>query len=414
MMRGSQGLQVAATGLAIVWLVSVATATGRPDVPADVSRAFSDQLSGKAGWEPLAAACGVSPAGFAAAVGQAAPGEQAPMAEEVFENVQVLQGIPVDEFMGTMGLFSAGLGLCCLQCHSSESWAADTLRKRMARRMVTMMNGINEANFFGREEVTCWTCHRSDTTPQETPIVDIVYGEVPFYPEDILRQQPGQTSPGQIFDRYIEAVGGADRLAELTSFVAKGQSIGYGAVPAHPVEVFAKAPNQRTVIVHTPDGDTTVTYDGRMGWQATFLTFVPVMSLTGGELEGAKLDAQLLFPGQIQETLIDWRVHFPTAIGEGLFQVVQGSGPGGFFATLYFDDETGLLSRVVRYAPSVIGRVPTQIDFADYRDVSGIKMPFKWTVAWLTGRDTIELNEVQLNVPIDAARFAKPGPAVQQ
>jgi hypothetical protein len=52
--------------------------------------------------------------------------------------------------------------------------------------------------------------------------------------------------------------------------------------------------------------------------------------------------------------------------------------------------------------------VPTQIDYADYREVAGVKMPFRWTVTWLAGRDSFELTDVQPNVPIDAARFGRP------
>ena len=66
--------------------------------------------------------------------------------------------------------------------------------------------------------------------------------------------------------------------------------------------------------------------------------------------------------------------------------------------------------RLVRFTESPVGRVVTQTDYTDYRDVSGIKMPFRWTVSWLDGRSTFELTEVQPNVPIDAARFARPAP----
>ena len=43
------------------------------------------------------------------------------MAEDVFKNVQVLRGISVAEFMGTMGFISASLSLNCLDCHVNES-----------------------------------------------------------------------------------------------------------------------------------------------------------------------------------------------------------------------------------------------------------------------------------------------------
>jgi hypothetical protein len=78
--------------------------------------------------------------------------------------------------------------------------------------------------------------------------------------------------------------------------------------------------------------------------------------------------------------------------------------------TLYFDRTSGLLLRELRYGKSPIGRVPTQIDYSDYRDVSGIKIPYHLTFAWLDGRDAISLNDVKINVAVDESKFGKPAP----
>jgi hypothetical protein len=63
---------------------------------------------------------------------------------------------------------------------------------------------------------------------------------------------------------------------------------------------------------------------------------------------------------------------------------------------------------VVRYANTAVGLVPTQVDYSDYRALAGVMLPFKWTVTWVDGQSTTELSDVQPNVPIDAAQFAKP------
>jgi hypothetical protein len=78
---------------------------------------------------------------------------------------------------------------------------------------------------------------------------------------------------------------------------------------------------------------------------------------------------------------------------------------------LYFDDDSGLLVRLVRYAETPLGRNPTQIDYADYRDAGGVKIPYRWTIARPGGRFTIQVNELQQNVAIDDAKFAKPAAA---
>jgi len=136
---------------------------------------------------------------------------------------------------------------------------------------------------------------------------------------------------------------------------------------------------------------------------------IPVVPLTGAELDGAKLEAALSFPGQIKQLLKDWRTGFPsTSIGGKPVDVVQGTQPDNTPVKFYFDRETGLLSRLVRYTNTRLGFNPTQIDFADYRTVSGVRMPFKVTTTWTDGRSTIELSELRPNVPIEAARFARP------
>ena len=100
----------------------------------------------------------------------------------------------------------------------------------------------------------------------------------------------------------------------------------------------------------------------------------------------------------------------PDYIDSREVHVIQANGSRGSVATLYFDKESGLLVRMVRFGSSPIGRAPTQVDYSDYRDVpgAGIKMPFRWTFGWLNGRDTIELKEVRVNVAIDARVFQKP------
>src|SRR5437867_9145692 len=93
--------------------------------------------------------------GTVIATGQAGQAQRPPMAEEVFKNVQILKGIPVDEFMDTMGMFSAATTLNCTDCHTSDSttswdkFANDTPRKQTARRMLLMVNAINKDHFGG-------------------------------------------------------------------------------------------------------------------------------------------------------------------------------------------------------------------------------------------------------------------------
>ena len=347
-----------------------------------------------------------------------------PTVDTVFKNVQALKGIGVDDFMLTMGIMSAAVGSDCVGCHPSAGtdkvdWAFDTPRKRTARRMVLMVQSINRDNFGGRQVVTCWTCHRGRDRPVITPALDTVYGEANLEFDDVLTQSTGVPSVDQLLNKYVQAIGGTQKVAAITSFVATGKSTGYrGFGGGGVVEVAAQAPDKRATHIRFPEypdrGVSVRTYDGRTGWIATPLAVVPKYELGGSERDGARLDAQLSFPAQIKQTLTNLRVGPPTLIDDNDVQVLQGNGPTGTLATMYFDDKSGLLVRMVRHGRSPIGRVPTQVDYADYRDVGGVKFPFKWLYVWLDGRDTFEFSDVKLNVPIGAATFGQPDvPAVR-
>ena len=365
--------------------------------------------------------------------------QEKPLSEQVFKNVQVLKGIPVDDFLETMGLMAAALQFDCSDCHvgagtDKVDWAADTPRKRMARNMVTMVGTINRTNFGGRQLVTCWTCHRNRDKPLATPTMETIYSMPTVEPDDVVTQAPGAPSAASILDKYIQVVGGAQRVAGLTSFVGKGTSVGFGGFGGGgAVEIVAKAPDKRATIIlfkeETGRGDQIRTYDGRDGWVRTPLNVLGEFQLAGSDLDGARFDAQLAFPGQIKQILTNLKTGPPTSITDlpapasqaslqqdvtlgqtHVVDVVQGTGPRGLLVTLYFDRQSGLLLRELRFGNSPIGRVPTQIDFADYRDVNGIKLPFRITFAWLDGRDSIVLNEIRTNVPVDEAKFGKPAP----
>ena len=350
--------------------------------------------------------------------GQAAQQQPRPqMAEEVFKNVQVLKGIPVDEFMDTMGMFSAALSLNCIDCHTAESvgtwdrFADETPLKQTARRMVQMVNEINRVSFKGVRSVTCYTCHHGDLRPKMVPNLAAQYATPVEDPNEIeVFRLPGGPSADQVFEKYLQALGGTQRLAALTSFAGKGTYIGFETEQTKvPVEVFGKAPLQRSTVVHMTVGDKVTLYDGRAAWIAASDKPIPLMSLTGGNLDGAKIDALVAFPAQLKQAFSQWQVG-ATAIDDREVQVLRGTNPRQSPVNFYFD-QSGLLVRVVRFVDTAVGRVPTQIDYSDYREVSGVKMPFKWTVTWTNGQSTTELSEMQGNVSIDAARFARPAPA---
>src|SRR6202167_5444486 len=152
-----------------------------------------------------------------------------------FKNVTTspLKGLTVDDFMGSMGVMAAALGFDCADCHTGAGtdkvvWEDDTNRKRMARRMTEMVAVINKSNFGGVPLVSCWTCHHGRDIPATTIALDTLYGSPNDERDDIVPKDPQpQVSAEQVLDKYIQALGGAQKLAGLTSFIATGTQEGY-------------------------------------------------------------------------------------------------------------------------------------------------------------------------------------------
>jgi hypothetical protein len=163
----------------------------------------------------IVGAVGVCLASAVFVSGQAGQAPRPQMSEQVFKNVQILKGIPVDEFMDTMGMFAAALSLNCVDCHTPESvgswehFADETALKRTARRMMLMVNSINKDNFGGVRVLTCYTCHRGDLRPKPVPNLARQYADhVEDANEVVINRIPGGPTVDQVFDKFIEATGG--------------------------------------------------------------------------------------------------------------------------------------------------------------------------------------------------------------
>jgi hypothetical protein len=216
-----------------------------------------------------------------------------------------------------------------------------------------------------------------------------------------------RSTPDQILDKYLQAVGGADALHQIVSRVEKGTMSFPGG--QFSVEVFAKAPDKRISVAHLPGGDQMTAFDGHAGWLGSSAR--PARDMTAQESESFRLDADFNFAADIRQIFTQFRVGRPEKIGDAMADVVIAIRQGQPPLRLYFDPESGLLVRMLRYADTPLGRNPTQIDYADYRDTGAIKIPYRWTVARTNGRFTIQIDQVQQNVAIDDSKFAKPAMA---
>jgi hypothetical protein len=272
--------------------------------------------------------------------------------------------------------------------------------------MMQMMFAINKDNFDGHREVTCYSCHRGAPRPVATPVITEAE-TAPMAAEALGESQPNAASlpsADQILDKYLHAVGGAAAVQKISSRVQKGV-VSFGE-RKFPVEVFTRTPDKRASVMHLPNGDSITAYDGHNGWLAA--PGRPVHEMSGADLAAAQLDADLHFPVNVKNTFSDLSVERKEKIGDRQAYVLSGLREGQPPVQLYFDEESGLLLRLVRYAESPLGRNPTEIDYADYRDAAGVKTPYRWTVARPGGHFSIQVDQMEQNVAIDDTKFARP------
>ena len=339
------------------------------------------------------------------------------LAEQEFKNIQALKGIPADQIFPAMQFITASLGEDCEHCHVREGREMkfdkdDKKPKVTARKMMQMMSAINKENFEGKRKVTCYSCHRGAPDPVGTPIIA---DEAPAF-ETAKLKKPADSSDvlpeaDKILEKYLAALGGADALKKISSRVEKGTLSAFGAQRLL-VEVYQKAPDKRISIMHLPNGDSVTAFDGHSGWLSAPGRAPHFMNSV--ENEAAGIDADFYFPLHIKMRYQKVTV----AAGEKIMGhdtiLVAAGGQTLPPVQLYFDSGSGLLLRLIRYEETPLGRNPTQIDYSDYREADGIKVPFRWTLARPGNRFTIQIEQLQHNVLIDDAKFIAPAGRAEQ
>jgi photosynthetic reaction center cytochrome c subunit len=339
-----------------------------------------------------------------------APQSPAPkLAEEQFKNIKVLKGVPADQIFPSMQFITASLGVECEYCHvrgdkGLEFDKDDKKTKVTGRKMMEMMFAINKDNFEGHRDVTCYSCHRGAADPVATPIIS---DEEPK-PEAERAKMPADAKPvlppaDQLLDKYLAAIGGEAALKKVSSRIEKGKITVNGQ--QLPIEVYVKAPDKRISIMHLPNGESITAFDGKQGWLSN--AGHPHM-MSAAENDAARIDSDLYFASHVKTLYKKFTVVPGEKIDGRDTYLVIGRNEGQPPLRLYFDQQSGLLLRLVRYAETALGRMPTQVDYADYRDADSLKIPYHWTLARPGNRFTIQVDQVQQNVPVEDAKFTPP------
>jgi photosynthetic reaction center cytochrome c subunit len=350
--------------------------------------------------------------GTAAQTASSNPASSKPkLTEDVYKNIQTLKGIPADELIPAMQFITYSLGVECGYCHVENAFEKDDKKpKQTARKMMQMMAAIDRDNFDAKQMVTCYSCHRGAPKPVATPIVAEaeIRPALENVPSEGSATVPANIPPvDQIIAKYTEAVGGAQALAKINSRELKGTISLVGR--NIPVEIVGKLGNKQLTIVHLPNGDSITAYNGASGW--TSAPNRPVHEIPEVEVASARVEADFHLAVDLKHMFSELKSGTPEKIGDREVYVVSGMNAGDVAAKFYFDKESGLLLRILRFAQSPLGQNPTQIDYADYRTQDGVKIPFQQTIARPNSRITVQIDDAKFNGPVDDARFARPVPA---
>ena len=325
---------------------------------------------------------------------------------EVYKNVQVLKDVPSDQLIPSMKFIASALGVRCEFCHVENAFDKDDKKtKQTARKMMQMMFAINANNFDGHQAVTCNSCHRGNPKPVAIPVIaDSMPKLLNALAPEVQPNAPGLPQPAEVVQKWISAAGGAEAISKLTSLHEQGTVDAGGR--QFPIDIMIKSPNRIADITHFSGADAITTSNGNSGW--VFFPGSPVRPMTAADIDAGRADADLHFPLDLKTLFTELQVEKTVKIGDKDTIMLVGKRTGLPSVDLYFDAGTGLPVRMVRYEASALGLNPTQLDYSDYRETGGVKIPYHWVSAAPTGRFTIQITSAEPNAAIRDDVFAKP------
>lgn len=363
----------------------------------------------------------------------AAAATQEKTTEQVQKNIKVLTGLPQSQLIPVMNYMSASLGRRCNYCHVNNNgqwdYASDEKKEKdTAREMIKLVLDVNKNSFNGNPEVGCYTCHRGRNNPQSIPPLPLPApspqggnpaGPRPATtPSTATAQQP-QTSPSprpsppsadEIVAKYVTAVGGQAAIDKIKSRTMKG-TITTSNGQTLTYEIAQTAPNKAYEMFTSQRGTMERAINGETGWEKNPQG---VHEITGMQLADLKVSLQLFRNLRLKDQYTRLRFGGRDKVGDRDAIVLSAATADNRNERLYFDAETGLLLRRITYTRTMIGIIPEQTDFLDYRDVDGVKMPFTIVLATVDAGNpssTRKFDEIKVNAPIADSKFSTPKPA---
>ena len=351
-----------------------------------------------------------------------APAPQEKTLGETGKNIQVLKSLPASQLGTVMNFIAVSMGRQCNFCHVRKgndwAWESDDKEEKVtARSMMKMVLSINKDNFRGNIQVSCYTCHRGRNQPNSIPAFPLP--TPPPRPQPAASPAAGQPSPtptpapptaDQILAKYTDAIGGQAAIDKMKTRVMKGTYAGFNGAELV-FEAYLSAPDKFYISVTTPQGTNERGFDGKIAWEKN--------ARGVNELKNPVLDQMksmfLSFSNiKLKEEFTRLRLGGTDKIGDRNVVIVSGTADN-HRARLFFDAETGLLLRRISYTETMIGVIPEQIDFEDYRDVDGVKLPFTVKISSVEPGlvSTRKYSEIKMNAPVDDSKFKMPAAAAK-
>jgi hypothetical protein len=341
--------------------------------------------------------------------------------DQTRKNIQILKGLPESQLFLLMNFVSTSLGVQCNFCHVQQGkdattgltewvWESDDKpQKQTARRMMQMVLSIkaNDKIDFRENEVTCYTCHRGQRKPIGLPSMPLARSGHEGPDHAVLTVNTILPSVDQIFSRYFEAVGGSAATNTRTLMLRGRREASQNR--NWPNEITLATPDKILIVATTAEGALRQIVNGDKGWVVNGNN---VRNLAATAALAAKRTWNELFGVVKVKQSQGMRLGGVQKVGDREAYVVENA-TATKTERYYFDSQTGLLLRKATLNHTVLMPFPDQVDFDDYREVDGVRMPFRIVYSAIDTYDswTRTFTQIKRNIPVEDRLFAIPSPS---
>ncbi|PKL83524.1 MAG: peptidase M16 [Ignavibacteriae bacterium HGW-Ignavibacteriae-3] len=218
------------------------------------------------------------------------------------------------------------------------------------------------------------------------------YGE--SYDPNIKKVPAGVTAE-QVLDKYVEVIGGKENILKVKDRTQKmsGSMQGMSITMTQSL----KAPNKMYQLVDFGVGQQTMIFDGEKG---RISVMGQEQDMPADQVEQLKLGSLYSMLNYAQNNVKTELAGMETLNGKDAYRIVF-TFPSGKKSTSYYDLNSGLMVRTIAEGAGA----SQTIDFDDYREVQGVKYPFKMSVATPQGTIDLITSSIEVNTNLADSLF---------